>query len=225
MNKIYPFDSAIILTDDIYTSFNGNTGSSTQAQRNAAYFIAEERMSAHINTLLLPQIVTGTYLFRATARYLELDYGYVDKVDIVQFLDTKESVYYTISGTANVHASLRDPEYGLLDVHYIHGRCACSHIQAYPYKVRVIYQAGLPTGTANRDNMLVGLTTAAEIILNELIGYGNESSGDIGVQEFRNQEYSEKRVKLGRTAFGTSAKAQFIKHLVKAFVRTRRPSL
>jgi hypothetical protein len=63
----------------------------------------------------------------------------------------------------------------------------------------------------------LGLTTYADIILNEIQGYGNEAPGDIGVTDYRNQQYSESRVALIRTAFGTSARAQFVHRLFIKF--------
>ena len=65
------------------------------------------------------------------------------------------------------------------------------------------------------------MTTYADIILNEVVGYGNEAPGDIGVQSYTNQQYSENRVKLLRTDFGTSARAQFVKKLIEKRRRKR----
>ena len=214
--KIYPYSSAIIMDDDIFVLYGGQTGISVSAQRDAAYLIAEERMSAHISTLLKPTTITGSYAYSPS---LLLDYAYVNSVSLIQFVDTKEDVYYTISGTANIHASLRDKELGVIDLFTLARSCGCG--VSYPYQVNIVCEAGLPTGTSMRSSVLLVLTTMSQVILNEISGFGNESTGDIGVQSFSNQEYSESRVKLGRTAFGSSAKAQFIKNLVKDLVRNR----
>jgi hypothetical protein len=84
-----------------------------------------------------------------------------------------------------------------------------------------VYTAGLPTGTANQPDMLMALTEYAKIGINEMIGFGNEAPGDIGVQDFQNQQYREMRVKLLRTSFGTSAKAQFIDRLLSKYKQRR----
>ena len=85
----------------------------------------------------------------------------------------------------------------------------------------MVYQAGLPTGTANQPNMLLALSTYADIVMNEIIGFGNEAPGGVGVQEFSNQSYREKRTKLGKTGFGSSARAQFVSRLLTSFRKLR----
>jgi len=216
--KIYPYSSPIIMNDDAFILYGGLVGNSLPAQRTAAYFIAEERMSGHLNTFLSPTVVTGSFAYSPTVL---ADYTYVNSVSLIQFVDTDEDVYYTISGTANTYASLRDAERGVVDVFAAAANCGCSHAAPYPYSVNMVYTAGLPTGISMHSNMVMGLTMMSQIVLNEIVGFGNESSGDIGVQSFSNQEYSEQRIKLGRSAFGTSAKAQFIKNLVRSLVRHR----
>jgi hypothetical protein len=220
---IYAYNSPIILTDELYSAFGGHTDNSTDRQRKAAYFIAERQMSDDLETYLLPTIVTGTYLYRSTDKFLTLDNTYVTKIIKTSFLDTEEKVYWSQLGTANLYISLRDGERGLVDIHYILGSCNCS--VSYPYQVQEVYEAGLSSGTSFRDDILLGLTTYADIILNEIIGYGNESSGDIGVQKYDNQQYSEERVKLLRTSFGTSARAQFVLKLIEKHRRKRFVSL
>ena len=222
MNTIYPLSSAIILTDSIFVEYGGNTGSSTVAQRNAGYFIAEEAVSRDISTLLLPVVVTGTYTWNEYTPELVTEWAYVDRVDVVRFIDAKGDTYYTITGTDNVYVSIRDQEYGIIDIHQLWRNCNCSSAASpYPYQVQVVYQAGLPTGTANYPNMLLALSTYADIVLNEIIGFGNEAPGGVGVQEFSNQSYREKRTKLGKTGFGSSARAQFVSRLLTSFRKLR----
>ena len=147
MNGLYPLTSAVILTDEVFQLYGGDLSKAAQAQRDAAYLIAERAASKDIGTLLAPTIVTGTHYFNPL-RDLLLDYGYVQRVILIRFIDTEEDVYYSISGTANVHASLRNPEYGIVDIHGIFGNCNCaSSARPYPYQVQVVYEAGLPTGT------------------------------------------------------------------------------
>src|SRR5512139_1449357 len=205
----YPYNSPIILTDDIYQTYGGDLKVASTAQRQAAYWIAEETVSEDIDSFLLPTLVTGTYLYQNNI--IVLDHAYVHQIYLTQFLDFDETVYYTITGTANEYLNLFNQERGMVDISYVLGNCHCSnHASPYPYKVRIAYQAGLPSGTSFRPDVLLGLTGYATIMLNEIVGYGNEAPGDIGVQEFANQEYREKRKILLRTAYGSSAKAQFI---------------
>ena len=89
------------------------------------------------------------------------------------------------------------------------------------YNVQIVYTAGLPSGTSFRSDVLLALTTYADIVINEITGYGNEAPGDIGVQDFSNQQYRESRVQLLRTQFGTSARAQFASKLLTSLRKMR----
>ena len=222
MNGIYPLSSAIIMDDNIYELYGGDSIKGTDSQRAAAYFIAEEAVSRDISTLLLPVIITGTYSWNEYTPELITDWAYVHRVDAVRFIDTKGDIYYTITGTDNVYVSIRDQEYGIIDIQQLWRNCNCSSAASpYPYQVQVVYQAGLPTGTANHPNMLLALSTYADIVMNEIIGFGNEAPGGVGVQEFSNQSYREIRTKLGKTGFGSSARAQFVSRLLTSFRKLR----
>ena len=223
---VYPHSVPIILDDATYIAYGGHTGTTTSAQRQAAYLIAEMAASEEIGTLLLPTIVTGTYLYNELFPFLTLDYTYVHRVINTTFIDIEEDRYWSQLGTANEYVSLRNDERGLVDIHYLIGNCSqCYGAWEFPYRVEVVFEAGLPTGTASKANYLLALTTYADIIVNEIIGYGNEAPGDIGVQSFKNQEYSENRVALLRTSFGTSARAQFAKGLINKSKRRQRVGL
>jgi len=223
--NFYPYSSPIILNDSIYATYGGNTGSSVPAQRQAAYLIAEETVSDDFGSYLLPTIVTGTFPYNPH-RMILLDNSYISRVILTRFIAEDEDIYDTISGTANLYVHLYDQDRGVVEVDPYATYCGCGHRSSLPYKVQVVYETGLPTGVAsNNSNILLALTTYADIALNEIIGYGNESVGDIGVQSFRNQQYSEQRVKLIRTVFGTSARAQFVHKLLTKFRKLRRVGL
>jgi len=222
MNAYYPFTTPLILTDDIFINYGGGTGTTTTAQRQAVYAIAEEFVVRDINTFLLPYIVTGTYPLTYDLLPIILDYGYVNSIEVVRFIDTEEDIYYTISGTANIKASLRDPARGILDIHWLMGNYAgCGATYRMPYQVQVVYNAGLATGTANSPIFELALTTIADEFLNEIEGYGNEAPGGVGVQRYFNQQYNETRVKLLRTTYGTSAKMNFVHKLLSNWRKPR----
>lgn len=219
---VYPYNSPIILNDSLYEEYGGHLDTLTPAQRQLAFRIAEMEMSAALETYLLPTIVTGTYSFSPSKGSIILDHTWINSINVVRFLDTQERVYWTQSGTANVHISLADDERGLMDIHSLIGSCAChTHSRPYPYRVQVMYTAGFPTGTANQPDIVLALVSFANIIVNEIIGYGNEGSADIGVQEFRTMGYWESRVGLLRTSFGSSAMAQFVDKLIRKYKRRR----
>lgn len=215
---LYPLTAPIILTDVIYEEYGGVFDTTNHVQRQAAYLIAEKEVSNSLDTLLLPMNVTGTHSYRPS---LVLDYAYVNHLNGVQFLDSENDVYWSKYETNSTYFALRDDTYGIVDLLYLSGYCNCHTMGQYPYHVNVLYNAGLPTGTATQADFLLALTTYATIIINEIIGFGNEAPGDIGVQEFRNQEYWEKRVYLHKTAFGSSPKAHFVNRLLSKYKKRR----
>jgi len=216
---IYPFTEAQVLTDDLFVAYGGNTGSTTAFQREAAYFIAEKWISDEIGTLIVETTVTGTSYYPLHGSSLVLDYTYVWNVHEVRFIDTRGTNYYTITGTANYDAAIRNKERGILDVFSILGYCrACGYDGSYvPYQFEIPYAAGLPTGTYASPSFLLALTSASQIALDEIQGWGGETFS--GITEFRNQQYMEKRLAPVMTAFGASPKAQFIKTLIDDAIR------
>lgn len=198
-----------IMTDTIFQNYGGMTGSSTAFQRNAAFCIAEVAAEMDIGTYLLPTIYTGTYMW---ASEINLDHSYVRKVVKTDFIDFEEDVYFSVTGTANVYQAMRDWDYGILNLSLLYSYC-CGGWNS-PWQARVVYEAGLSSGTTYTPNVLVALTTYSQIVLNEMIGYGNEAPGDVGVKEYSNMDYTEKRVAMIQTSFGTSAKANFAHKLL-----------
>jgi len=214
---LYPYNSPIILTDAIFLAYGGMTGSSVANQRSASYFIAEQMVSEDLSTLLLPTIVTGTHLAHPLGNPYILDYGYVRRIVQVNWLDVEEKSYF-IETMPSIYFGLLDDERGLLAVNTYWG-------MESPYKLRVVYEAGLPSGTSYQPHVLLALTTMAGVFLNEIIGFGNEGDGDVGIEKFRNQQYSEERKFLLRTTFGASAKAQFVWKLLGSLRRYRQVGL
>lgn len=213
----YPFSTPQIMSDTVFIAYGGETGTSTSAQRQAAYFIAEKQMTEHIDTLLLPTTVTGTWFHPTNSGPLVTDYGYVTDIYSVS-VNTTDLVDCTLTANSAC-AIIRNDKYGYLDLVYILSQCNCSLV-GIPYSVSVVYQAGMPTGTSMRPDMLLALTMAAQINLNEIDNHTlhNEGAFDVGVQQFNSQGYSEQRVKLGHNAFGSSAAAQKIANLVKSYI-------
>jgi hypothetical protein len=216
---IYPYSKPIILTDALFSDYGGHIANSLDGQRNAAYLISEQQLSEDLETYLLPTIITGTYSYNPTDKFLILENTYVTKIISTSFLDTSETVYWSQAGTDNIYLSLRNSEYGLVDIHWLSKNCGCSY--AFPYKIQEVYECGFSSGTSYKPDILLALTTYADVILNEIIGYGNEAVGDVGVQDFSNQQYRESRVPLIKTSFGSSARAQFVRKLIQKYRRPR----
>lgn len=201
---LYPYDSPFILTDSVFLMYGGSTGTSTVAQRQASYLLAEEQMTEHLSAFLKPTIVTGSLERHRT--YWETEYGYVHNIFLVSQTEI-EQVNPLILQTHTGSAIIADSRYGLLQVF-----TPCN----FSDSAVAVYESGLPTGIAAHPSMLQALTIAAQINLNEMdISLSNESTADIGVQSYANQSYSEMRKPLLRTIFGNSAMAQRAAMLVK----------
>ena len=215
---LYPYQEKIILTDTIFGIYGGQSTLGTPVQRDAAYFVAEMAATDDLDTFLLPTTVTGSYSFSPR---LILDHGHINSISVIRFIDTKEDIYYTITGTANIYASIKNVERGVLDIHYWLGNCNCHNsARPFPYEVQVVYNAGFSSGTSYQPNVLLALTTYADIVLNEIMGYGNEAPGDVRVNQYSNQQYSEIRT-LKNTVFGGSPRANFASRLLQNLRKLR----
>lgn len=218
--NVYPYTSPIILNDQIFVANGGQTGTFSAAQRQSAYLIAEQQMTSHVGTFLLPTIVTGTYPYQ---HRVVTDYGYVHQIYSANFLGLETCTSCDLQSRAGC-AIIREDTFGYVDVFNTLNACGCTFF--LPYQIQISYQAGLPSGTANQPAFLLGLTMAAQISLNEMAYPSqNEGTGDIGIEEFASLGYREKRVKMVRNAFGSSAKANKIGQLINSTVRRARPTV
>lgn len=214
---LYPYSTPLILTDEIYARLGGNIDTTPYDLRQMAYVIAESAVYYDLETPLTPTVFTGTYLLDSQ---ILLDHAFIQNVTCVQILDGKNDVLHTVTGSS-FEMNLLNAEYGqlLFNPYY-----ACVLPVTYgngPYHARAVYTAGLSSGTTYDPRILMALTQYATIQINEMIGYGNESTGDIGIDTFKTLDYFEKRAPLLRTAYGNSAKAQFIHHLLAPYRRRR----
>lgn len=216
--NVYPHSSPIILDDDTFVALGGETGTSTSRQRQAAYLGAEKKVTSFIGSFLLPTTVTGTYT-HDPVRPVVTDYGYVNKVNSV-FVRTRDFDDDCSITETEKCAYIREDGYGILDINWVVSTCHCSPSNVY--QVQVSYDAGLPTGTITQDDYLAAVVAVADTTLKEISGdLGNESTGDIGVQSFSNQGYGEKRVALGRTDLGSSARMAWAANILRPLRRRR----
>lgn len=205
----FPYNSPQILTDEAFIQYGGQTGTSTVAQRQAAYLMGEDQMTEHLSSFLLPTITTGTIFWRQG--FAETEFGHIQRILLasatkINSLDPLETE--TVTGSVLI----RNAEYGYIDLVFP------NYCNPKLYTVSIVYESGLATGTSTSPMMLQALSIAAQINLNEMdSSLSNESTADIGVQRYSNQSYTEERVKLGRTAFGNSALAQRAARLVKRY--------
>lgn len=222
--QLYPYNYPIILNNTNFLLYGGQTGSYVQAQLDAAYLIAEQQATTYINAFLLPTIITGTF---GMSTRIVTDYGYVSRVLGVNIL-SRDSIVNCSLRSDNGCAFIWEDTFGYLDVQCIMNYCGCRGV-IVPYQIQVAYGSGLPTGIASQPAMLLALTMAATISLNEMVfPSANESTGDIGVREFTSMGYSgysEKRVGMQQNAFGSSAKAVKIGQLISSTIKRAIPKL
>lgn len=216
---VYPHTSPIILNDTVFNMYGGQISVFSQQQRNAAYQIAEQQTTSYIGTFLLPTIVTGTYGYGGM---VTTDYGYVHQIYSVNTLSLGGSC--AISSNSGC-AWIYNDTYAYVNTSCLSSTYNCG-FGGVPYQVQLSYQAGLPTGTANQPPVLLALTMAATISLNEMIFPSmNEGTGDVGITEFASMDYRETRKKWKNTVFGASAKAAKIASLLDGSIKKARPAL
>ena len=218
----YPFGSAFLLNDTVFTNFGGITGTSTAFARAAAYYIAEKEMSDHLHTLLQPTDVSGSYNWNAGNPF-EMDWGYINSIYGVSIQSNFNTTYtYTANDMARA-VFIRNAKNGIVDIAtwpmmYQLTSMIFPVASIQPYSILVTYNAGLPSGTSMQADMLWCLTMAAQMVLNDMSVDGsmaNEAPGGIGIQQFANELYSEKRTALGVSIFGNSPIAQQIVRLTR----------
>ena len=220
MTNFYPYTTPIILSDETFSDYGQDATKGTPKTRKLAYRIAEMKVSEDLRTFLTPTIYSGTYTYPYQYPFL-LDHAWVNQVYLVRFRDVENVIYFTASGTFNIYTGLQNDERGVLDIHYWFGACNCSHTPyAAPYMTEVVYNAGLPTGTVMQPDIMLGLATYADIILNEIVGWGNEGAGDVGISDFSNQQYREVR-RIMNTNFGSSPRAIFAHRMLQRLRRLR----
>ena len=216
---VYPFSAPIILTDSIYVDYGGHTGTSAANQRQAAYLIAEMQATEEIGAYLLPVITTGTFGWPLFSDHLVLPYAYVHSIKGVTVLDQQAYNSCDLDESSGC-AFVWNDTYGYIDPRRVSSVCGCAY--GVPYQLRIAWESGLPTGTASKANVLLALTMVAEINLNEIVDpSANEGVGDIGIQEFSNQQYRETRKTLRNTSFGNSARANKAAQLLSSLRKKR----
>lgn len=219
MTQEYYHLAPVIMTDELYALYGGRVADSNEPQRNVAYTIAEMQMIRELQTTLLPTTVTGTFLIGAnlTGR-LCLPFNRVISVDAVTFLSSQSACDCSVREDAGCHF-IADSSYGYIDVRRLTSAyLACGCTVESPYQIQVAYTAGLPTGVAAQDPSLhLALAIVSELALLEIVDpKGLEGGpGDPGVQEWVSMGYGEKRTKLETTVFGSSARANRARNLVK----------
>lgn len=214
-----------VLTEQTFIDYGGQTGTSTQAQRNAAFQIAEQFAIQEIGTFLVPTIVTGTFAWPLTDTRFMLPHTHVRSISSVTAIHDAgcdcEDQQIEIGGCA----WLIDAQAGIIDLRQCNSTatnascaCSCNGGRGLPLLFRIAYEAGLQAGlVAANANSLLGLVTAADLALEQIIDpAGSEGGpGDPSLSNFSDTGYSETRQFLRMTAFGGSPRANFATRMLR----------
>src|SRR5664280_1883163 len=93
----YPVDSVLIMNDAVFVMYGGETGTSLPGQRQAAYYIAEEAMSRHLQCLLNP-LTISEMVYPTLGGTTELNWGRVNNIQSIKITDN-QSTSHVITGT------------------------------------------------------------------------------------------------------------------------------
>lgn len=218
-----------ILTDDIFASYGGSTGTSTPEQRQAAYGIAEGEAVTEIGTFVQPTTVTGTYAWPPMGQPVTLQHTHLNAVHAVTALHdtgcdceedavTLEGCAWILSADGGI-VSLRECN-ATAQGSCARANCSCGIWHSgRPYRAQIVYTAGLPNNAADDPRLLLGLATAADLALQQIVDQcaAEGGPGDPGVQRYSSIGYSEQRTPLRVTAFGPSARANYAAGLLQEF--------
>lgn len=215
-----------VINDALFNSYGGQTGTSTVAQRQAAYAIAEGQAAQEIGTFLSPTRYTGTYTWPVQGRAFNLDHTRIR--GIVQVVAVHDSGCNCAADSIELTgcAWLKHAQAGVIEVrecgNTIRASCSgcnCGQGGNGAFQVRVVYDAGLPTGAHLDPRLQMGLVTAADLALEQIIDPAGAEGGpgDTGVQSFSSAGYSETRTPLRMTAFGSSARANYAANMLSNF--------
>lgn len=213
-----------ILTDDIFVVYGGQTGTTTPAQRTAAYAIAESQAADEIGTFLEPTDITGTYSWPIMFGIpLNLPYTYLNSVASVTSIHEAGCDCAEDSIELEGCAWIKDGPGGIVDLRQCGNtlKASCSGCRAGAYQARIVYNVGLPVSAASDSVLLQALTVAAQIALTQMTDpQGAEGgAGAPGIKAFRSLTYSETRAESSykNTAFGSSALANYAANLLKPY--------
>lgn len=167
-----------ILDDGTFTSYGGQTGTSTPIQRLIAYGIAEEQAGQYIGTFLTPTVVTGTFLWPYPDNRLilkESDLRSIRAVWAVTHNEFDNSIAsYTGTGLIVSHKN------SVLAV-YPGTLAPCE-----PELVSVAYEAGLSPGTITGSySYMAALVILAQIYLQQIMNQLTPQGGAVTAQQIK----------------------------------------
>lgn len=226
---VVPVTSPQVLTEDIFVSYGGHTGSASALQLASAFCIAEQRAAQEICTPLVPTQITGSagaykVNLLAFGQPFTLPHTHLRSVDSVHLVcESCGADCVVTQQSACVH--IKNFMHSIVELRVSSSSiCGTCRVCGSPLNFQLHYTAGLEVGlAASVPSILNALTIAADIALQQMVDSGASEGGpgDPGVQKWGSLTYREERTKLRHTAFGSSARANYAADLIKPW-KTRR---
>jgi hypothetical protein len=209
-----------VMDDSVFTSYGGQTGTSTAAQRNASYMIAEQFAIQEIGTFLVPTTISGTFAWPTIGTILSLPHTHVRSVTGLTAIHEAGCTCTSVELAGC--AWILDYRAGIIDLRECGGAgggapsisCGCSSAGGYgePIQYQIVYEAGIEAGgVAANPSSLMGLTVAAQLALEQIVDphEAEGGPGDPSLTNFSDTGYSATRQFLTLTAFGGSPLANY----------------
>lgn len=219
-----------VLTDAIFSDYGGNLDSSTAAQRNAAYQIAEQFAIQEIGTFLTPTTVSGTFAWPIHER-LNLPHTHVRSVSSLTAIHEAGCDCADDQVELSGCAWILDYQAGIVSLRecgYQAGAsiaCGCTYREGgQPLLYQIVYEAGIQAGlVAANAAALQGLVTAADLALEQIIDPDGAQggAGDPSLTSFSDTGYSQSHQFLIMTSFGGSPRANFAARMLKPLAYKR----
>lgn len=205
----------VVLTDEIFANYGGDTGSVSYETRQAAFAIAETMAQQQTSCFLSPTIVSGTYNISRDGSY-QLPFAPVTEVMSVRFWDTTStcSKIYT-DGCAEILGQ----ESGLIRVST---GCRMCNTSTQTGRIDIVYKAGV--NGQNIPNVRLGLSIAATKILEQIIDPDAAlgGAGDPEVTSFSDTGLSLSFGASIVSKFGGSPEMQLATRLIQTGLPRRR---
>jgi len=208
-----------VLNDSLFIQYGGNTGTSTQAQRDAAYMMAEQDAGDYLQTFLVPTTITGSFQWPTVGNRIQLEYKHINTITgLVAIHDTGcDCDTVEVVGCAIIV----DSDNAIVDISNCGSggvlKSSCSGCDCFSGggrsdRFRIGYTVGLPAGlVAANAKALMGLITIADIALQQITcpETAEGGAGDPSISNFSDSGYSESRQFLKMTTLGGSPRANY----------------
>jgi hypothetical protein len=216
----YLVTGTAVLNDTIYSDFGGELDSTTAAQRNNAYQIAEQFAIEEIGTFLVPTTISGTFAWPQHDLRFNLPNTHVRSVSSLTAIHEAGCDCADDQVELSGCAWIVDHRAGIVDLRQCGNNagqpsiaCGCTYrAHGEPLLYQIVYEAGIEAGrVAANASALQGLTIAAELALEQIVDphAAEGGPGDPSLTNFSDTGYSATRQFLVMTAFGGSPRANY----------------